>query len=101
MEEEGCAAKKRKKPEQKSKIPQTEKPEAKPEVPEAPAPPSITPRPEVKPVMSSHASATYNYLKKHGAASPLQISKALNLDPLTVMKALKELKNLGKITPSG
>jgi len=110
MEEERYAVKKEKKPRKKPKIPETEKPEAKPEegpkavpeiVPKIPATPSITPKPETIPVMSDHAKATYNYLNKHGAASPLQISKALNLDTLIVMKALKELRNLGKVTLSG
>jgi len=111
MEKERYAVKKEgKKPEKKPKIPETEKPEAKPEegpkavpkiVPETPAPPPITPKPEAMPVMSDHAKITYNYLKKHGAASPLQISKALNLDTLIVVKALKELRNLGKVTLSG
>jgi len=54
-----------------------------------------------KPQMSKNAVTTYQYLKKHGAKSPLQISKDLDLDTRTVMNALKELKDLGRIVLLG
>ena len=88
MEKE-CAEKKEK-----------EKPKPVPE--EVPAPPK--PIPEVakppekpKPVLSKPAENVYMHLKKHGAMSPPQIAKALNMDILTVMKALDELKKIGKV----
>jgi len=54
-----------------------------------------------KPQMSKNAVTTYQYLKKDGAKSPLQISKDLDLDTRTVMNALKELKDLGRIVLLG
>ena len=87
---------KEKKPEEKPIV--TIKPKPEPEAPSttkqevSPKPP-----PKPKPAMSKIAQETYNYLKKHGASTPLQIARDLNLDTFTVMKALKELRNLGTV----
>lgn len=48
-------------------------------------------------IMSRNAEKIFSYLKEHGLASPLRIAKDLNIAPLTVMKALRELEKHDKI----
>jgi len=119
MEEE---MEKKEKKERKEKAEPAEE-ERKPEFPEPPKPrpeyipPKVEPRlPEEKPVvkvvkprsefvapstsramMSRNAERIFSYLKEHGLASPLHIAKDLNIAPLTVMKALRELEKHDKI----
>jgi len=114
---------KREKKEKKEKTEPAEE-ERKPEFPAPPKPkpeympprPEAAKLPEEKPVvkvvkprsefvapstsramMSRNAEKIFSYLKEHGLASPLHIAKDLNIDPLTAMKALRELEKHDKI----
>lgn len=92
---EEMVEKKEKRKKTKEKPAETVKPKPPKPRPEAElAPPALPPKPE--PVMSI-AEKIYEYLKKHGIASPLKIARDLDLNHSTVIKTLKELEKQGKI----
>lgn len=66
--------------------------EKKSEIPSA----SPVSPPKRKPLMIV-AEEIYDYLHEYGASRVSRIARELNLDPLEVMKALKELEKQGKI----
>jgi len=43
------------------------------------------------------AEMILDYLRKHGAASPIRVAKDLNLEPLTVLKTVEVLERQDKV----
>ena len=90
------------KPEYMSPKPEAAKlPEEKPIVNAVKLKPEFVAPTTSRAMMSRNAERIFSYLKEHGLASPLRIAKDLNMAPLTVMKALRELEKHDKILLQG